>query len=289
MYYCQGCQKSRTSSDSDTSTVLSNYFEFNFKDFATRVFAQFNELNTKIELIGNRTSDINESISDHHAIINELEREISLIANKLSSLHNKSSVHVPSSAESNLNCIPSSPNHICTFLPPMNLQHLHLNLIHVSPHLPLPVTILPHPVFLLPRPNLTFPPSSSPTSSSPSFVPTSSTSASNPSSQPPQPTSPRTLEELSLPADYTHSSSGETLLLWDSSYTTELRHSFLFVTPTNTRTLLETGHLIIGAFPQLFTFKKLQMIIQKFDSYYNTGLSKMYQRFNVNLLSIYYV
>ena len=83
--------------------------------------------------------------------------------------------------------------------------------------------------------------------------------------------SPRTLEELSLPADYTHSSSGETLLLWDSSYTTELRRSFLFGTPTNTRTLLEAGHLIIdGTFksaPQLFTFEKLQMIIQKFDSY----------------------
>ena len=99
-------------------TVMSNYSEFNFKDFATRVFAQFNELNTKIEPIGNRISDINESISDHHAIINELEREISLIANKLSSLHDKSSVPVPSSAESNINCIPSSPNHIYTFLPP---------------------------------------------------------------------------------------------------------------------------------------------------------------------------
>ena len=71
------------------------------------------------------------------------------------------------------------------------------------------------------------------------------------------PTSPRTLEELSLPANYTHSSSGETLLLWDSSYTSELRRSFLFGTPTITRTLLEAGHIIIdGTFksaPQLFT------------------------------------
>ena len=112
MYYCEGCQKNRTSSDSDTSIVLSNYSEFNFKDFATRVFAQFDELNTKIELIGNRISDINESISEYHAIINELEREISLIAKKLLSLHNKSFVPVPSPAESNLNCIPSSPKHI---------------------------------------------------------------------------------------------------------------------------------------------------------------------------------
>ena len=48
-----------------------------------------------------------------------------------------------------------------------------------------------------------------------------------------------------------------TLLLWDSSYTTELRRSFLFGTPTNTRTLLVAGHLIIHSTfksaPQLFT------------------------------------
>ena len=173
MYYCQGCQKSRTSSDSVSSTVLSNYSEFNFQDFATRVFAQFNELNTKIELIGNRISDINESISDHHAIINELEREISLIANKLSSLDNKSSVPVPSSAESNLNYIPSSPRHTYTSFPPFDSPALsrhhptpsrappHPSRPHPPPselHPPPPELILPLPDLILPLLNLILPP-----------------------------------------------------------------------------------------------------------------------------------
>ena len=99
--YCEELEKSRTSSDSDTSTVLSNNSDFNLHDFATPVFAHFNELNPKIELISNQISHINESISDHHAIINELEREFSLVANKFSSLHNNLSVLVPSSAELN--------------------------------------------------------------------------------------------------------------------------------------------------------------------------------------------
>ena len=153
MYYCQGCQKSRTSSDSVSSTVLSNYSEFNFQDFARRVFAQFNELNTKIELIGNRISDINESISDHHAIINELEREISLIANKLSSLHNKSSVPVPSSAESNLNYIPSSPRHTYTSFPPFDSPA-------PSRHHPTPSRAPPHPSRPHPPPSELHPPPS---------------------------------------------------------------------------------------------------------------------------------
>ena len=106
-HYCKGCQESRTSSDSDTSTVLANISDFNFNDFTTRVFAHFNELNTKIELISNQIPHINESISDHHAIINKLERQISLIAKKLSSLYNKSSVPASSSAELSLNYIPS--------------------------------------------------------------------------------------------------------------------------------------------------------------------------------------
>ena len=106
-HYCKGCQKSRTSSDSDTSAVLANILDFNFNDFVTRVFAHFNELNTKIELISNQIPLINESISDHHAIINELESQISLLTKKLSSLHNKSSVPASSSAELSLNYIPS--------------------------------------------------------------------------------------------------------------------------------------------------------------------------------------
>ena len=121
VYYCEGCQKSRTSLDSDSSTVLSNkFYSINFNDFETRVFAQFHELNSNLERISNRISYIEESISDHHAIINELEREISLIANKLdklSYLHNKPFVSVPSSAELNSNYILSSPKHIYTSFP----------------------------------------------------------------------------------------------------------------------------------------------------------------------------
>ena len=71
------------------------------------------------------------------------------------------------------------------------------------------------------------------------------------------PTSPRSLEDLSLPPEYIHSSSGESLLLWDSGYTAERRRSFLFGTPANTSTLMEADHLVIdGTFksaPQLMT------------------------------------
>ena len=71
------------------------------------------------------------------------------------------------------------------------------------------------------------------------------------------PTSPRSLKDLSLPPEYIHSSSGESLLLWDSGYTAERRRSFLFGTPANTSTLMEADHLVIdGTFksaPQLMT------------------------------------
>ena len=142
MYYYEESQKSRTSSDSDTSTVLSNNSDFNLHDFAKRGFAHFNELNAKIELISNRISQINESISDHHAIINELEREFSLVANKLSSLHNNRSVLVPSSAELNLNYIPS-PRHICTSFPPLDSPAPSHH--HPTPSRAPPLPSQPHP------------------------------------------------------------------------------------------------------------------------------------------------
>jgi hypothetical protein len=71
------------------------------------------------------------------------------------------------------------------------------------------------------------------------------------------PTSPRSLEELILTQEYTHASSDEPLLLWDSGHTAERRRSFLFRTPTNTSTLMDADHLVIdGTFksaPQLMT------------------------------------
>ena len=153
VYYCEESENSRTSSDSDTSTVLSNNSDFNLHDFATRVFAHFNELNAKIELISNRISHINESISDHHANINELEREFSLVANKLSSLHNNLSVLVPSSAELNLNYIPSSPRHMYTSFPPFDSPA-------PSRHHPTPSRTPPHPSRPHPPPAQPHPPPS---------------------------------------------------------------------------------------------------------------------------------
>ena len=150
VYYCEESQKSRTSSDSDTSTALSNISDFNLHDFATRLFAHFNELNAKIELISNRISRINESISDHHAIINELEREFSLVANKLSSFHNNLSVLVPSSAELNLNCIPSSPRHSYTSFPSLDSPTPSRH--HPTPSRAPPLLSRPHPPPAQPHP-----------------------------------------------------------------------------------------------------------------------------------------
>lgn len=71
------------------------------------------------------------------------------------------------------------------------------------------------------------------------------------------PANPTSLENLSLPAPYTTSSSGEPMLLWDSGWSEELRRSFLFGTPHNTSVLLEAEHFVIdGTFktaPQLMT------------------------------------
>ena len=83
----------------------------------------------KIELISNQIPHINESISDHHAIINKLERQISLITKKLSTLHNKSFVPVPSSAEFSVNYI-QSDLYYPRFLRP-NLYEVHCTVRHL--------------------------------------------------------------------------------------------------------------------------------------------------------------
>ena len=83
--YCEGCRKSGTLNLN--SSTVSNY---NFSEFATLINVQFRELSFKIERIINRISSIEESVTDHGAIINDLERGISLIANRLDkiSYHN---------------------------------------------------------------------------------------------------------------------------------------------------------------------------------------------------------
>ena len=71
------------------------------------------------------------------------------------------------------------------------------------------------------------------------------------------PSSPTSLEELSIHPHYLQTSIGEPLLLWDSGYSTARRRSFLFGTPTNVAALQEADHLVIdGTFksaPSLFT------------------------------------
>ena len=76
--YCERCRKSGTLNLN--SSTVSNY---NFSEFATLINVQFKELSFKIERIINRISSIEESVTDHGAIINDLERGISLIANRL--------------------------------------------------------------------------------------------------------------------------------------------------------------------------------------------------------------
>ncbi|KAL5257613.1 hypothetical protein ACHWQZ_G012507 [Mnemiopsis leidyi] len=70
------------------------------------------------------------------------------------------------------------------------------------------------------------------------------------------PSSPRSLEveDLILPPEYIHASSGEPLLLWDSGYTADRRRSFLFGSLANH---LDADHLVIDetfkSAPQLMT------------------------------------
>ena len=71
------------------------------------------------------------------------------------------------------------------------------------------------------------------------------------------PISPQTLEDLVLPPDYIRTNKGETFLLWDSTYSTERRRSFLFGTVDNLDALQLAPHLLLdGTFktaPNLFT------------------------------------
>ena len=70
------------------------------------------------------------------------------------------------------------------------------------------------------------------------------------------PVAPRSLADLVLTPDYIRTNNGETLLLWDSTYSAERRRSFLFGTVENMDRLPEAPHLVIdGIFstsPNLF-------------------------------------
>jgi hypothetical protein len=70
------------------------------------------------------------------------------------------------------------------------------------------------------------------------------------------PTNPRSLEDLILPPSYITSNAGESLLLWDSGYTPQLRRSILLGTPHNMSSMGDAEHLVMdGTFkssPNLF-------------------------------------
>ena len=60
------------------------------------------------------------------------------------------------------------------------------------------------------------------------------------------PSNPTSLENLSIPGSYLTTTSGDSLLLWDSGWSEELRRSFLFGTPHNTSVLMEADHFVSG-------------------------------------------
>ena len=85
-----------------------------------------NVFSNQIELIINNISKLEESINDHIAIINQLEREIAIISNKLDKLSSSSSRSNPlvtmlSSADLNVNVLPSSSQSTLTFFPRIDL------------------------------------------------------------------------------------------------------------------------------------------------------------------------
>ena len=71
------------------------------------------------------------------------------------------------------------------------------------------------------------------------------------------PYNPRDLKNLTIPSEYTLPSSGESLMLWDSRYSTQTRRSFLWRTSTNACAMENDEHWVIdGTFksaPNLFT------------------------------------
>ena len=71
------------------------------------------------------------------------------------------------------------------------------------------------------------------------------------------PSNPRDPENLTIPPEYTLSSSGESLMLWDSRYSTQTRQSFLWGKSTNDCAMEDAEHwVIVGTLksaPHLFT------------------------------------
>ena len=184
-----------TSINSSSSNINSSS-SLNNRQICT--FYNLNVFSNQIELIINNISKLEESITDHIAIINQLERESAIISNKLdklssSSSHSKPLVTMVSSAYLNVNVPSSSSQYTLTFFPRIDLSS-----VSSEPHVrqpsfsPRPDLILPRPIIIFLDPVLTFsvssPSSLVPSQSSPvSFL---SSPVPPPSSHVPSPTSP---------------------------------------------------------------------------------------------------
>ena len=103
----------KDSSSCSTCISLSSHIQRLIDIIDTR----FKDISLQFELVSNRLSSVEESISDQHSIINELERDLSIIADKLNKISSKNSVSLCSpsgtdklqkSTQTNFNCSCSS-------------------------------------------------------------------------------------------------------------------------------------------------------------------------------------
>ena len=78
---------SKDSSSCSSCIALSSHVQRLIDIIDTR----FTEIYVQFELVSNRLSSVEESISDQHSIINELERDLSIIADKLNKMSSKNS------------------------------------------------------------------------------------------------------------------------------------------------------------------------------------------------------
>ena len=78
----------KDSSSCSTCISLSSHIQRLIDIIDTR----FKDISLQFELVSNRLSSVEESISDQHSIINELERDLSIIADKLNKISSKNSV-----------------------------------------------------------------------------------------------------------------------------------------------------------------------------------------------------
>ena len=121
-FVCEDCRNSINFINSSSSSINSSS-SLNSRQISTSY--NLNVFSNQIELIINNISKLEESITDHIAIINQLEHEIAIISNKLdklsSSSHSKPLVTMVSSTDLNVNVRSSSSQYTLTFFPRIDL------------------------------------------------------------------------------------------------------------------------------------------------------------------------